>query len=59
MIKIEVFKGGRLGPYLDPGLPDLRNFVVKSFECNSNDTIIVVSDGVDDNFGNKIIIIIL
>ena len=52
MIKIEVFKGGRLGPYLDPGLPDLRNFVVKSFECNSNDTIIVVSDGVDDNFGN-------
>eukprot|EP01127_Copromyxa_protea_P002954 TRINITY_DN12865_c0_g1_i1.p1 TRINITY_DN12865_c0_g1~~TRINITY_DN12865_c0_g1_i1.p1 ORF type:complete len:1760 (-),score=273.24 TRINITY_DN12865_c0_g1_i1:1-5280(-) len=41
--------GGRLGPYLNGGQPDLRN--LRSFfkSCKPGDLVIAVSDGVHDN----------
>ena len=42
--------GGRLGMYLDDGLIDLRNLTIHYFECSMYDTIIVMTDGVEDNF---------
>jgi len=41
--------GGRLGPYLNAGLPDLRNLEVYFHPCHAGDILIVVSDGVHDN----------
>jgi len=41
--------GGRLGPYIDGSLPDLRNFMLKHVSCEEEDLILVVSDGVHDN----------
>lgn len=35
--------GGRLGPYLDNGLPDLRNLQLSFTPCDENDIIIVLS----------------
>jgi serine/threonine protein phosphatase PrpC len=45
--------GGRLGPQLDDGSPDLRNLALHSKLCSDGDIIILVSDGVHDNFGKK------
>jgi hypothetical protein len=42
--------GGRLGPYLDRGAPDLRNLRVYFEPCNQHDLLLLVSDGLHDNF---------
>jgi hypothetical protein len=44
--------GGRLGSYKDDGSPDLRNLTCYWYPCNSQDTIIFMTDGVHDNLGN-------
>jgi len=41
--------GGRLGPYVGEGEPDLRNVSVYFTYCEENDIILVLSDGVHDN----------
>ncbi|EFA76545.1 hypothetical protein PPL_10313 [Heterostelium album PN500] len=41
--------GGRLGPYVANGHPDLRNLCLHFLPCQENDIIILVSDGVHDN----------
>ncbi|KAF2078050.1 hypothetical protein CYY_000688 [Polysphondylium violaceum] len=41
--------GGRLGPYVANGQPDLRNLCLHFLPCNENDIIILISDGVHDN----------
>ena len=41
--------GGRLGPYLDEGAPDLRNLQLFCYECKPGDFLVIVSDGVYDN----------
>lgn len=41
--------GGRLGPYVDKGLPDLRNLSLYITICEEGDIVIIVSDGVHDN----------
>jgi len=42
--------GGRLGPYLEEGSPDLRNLDLYLHRCNDGDIIFCVSDGVHDNY---------
>jgi len=41
--------GGRLGPYVGDGEPDLRNAFVYYNICDENDLILLFSDGVHDN----------
>jgi len=41
--------GGRLGPYVGEGEPDLRNVFVYYNICEENDVILLFSDGVHDN----------
>jgi len=41
--------GGRLGPYVGNGEPDLRNVFVYYRICEENDIILLLSDGVHDN----------
>ncbi|GAM17930.1 hypothetical protein SAMD00019534_011050 [Acytostelium subglobosum LB1] len=41
--------GGRLGPHLDEGKPDLRNLNVFCASVNQGDIILLVTDGVHDN----------
>ncbi|EFA82233.1 protein phosphatase 2C-related protein [Heterostelium album PN500] len=41
--------GGRLGPYVANGHPDLRNLCLHFLPCQENDIIILLSDGVHDN----------
>jgi len=41
--------GGRIGPYVDTGDPDLRNLDIYFTPCKENDIIMIVSDGVHDN----------
>lgn len=41
--------GGRLGPWLQDGSPDLRNLKLYYSACEPGDIIFVVSDGVHDN----------
>ena len=41
--------GGRLGPTLQDGSPDLRNLKLYCHLCEESDIIILVSDGVHDN----------
>eukprot|EP01102_Stenamoeba_stenopodia_P010185 TRINITY_DN3042_c0_g1_i2.p1 TRINITY_DN3042_c0_g1~~TRINITY_DN3042_c0_g1_i2.p1 ORF type:complete len:505 (-),score=83.14 TRINITY_DN3042_c0_g1_i2:153-1667(-) len=41
--------GGRLGPHLDEGKPDLRNLEVFCHPCEEDDIVIIMSDGVHDN----------
>jgi len=41
--------GGRLGPYLTGGTPDLRNLTLYFVRCHPGDLIIAMSDGVHDN----------
>lgn len=43
--------GGRIGPHLNDGSPDLRNLSVYYCDCEENDVIALLSDGVHDNFG--------
>jgi len=42
--------GGRLGPHLQGGSPDLRNLAVRLQECESGDILFLCTDGVHDNF---------
>jgi hypothetical protein len=42
--------GGRLGPHLPGGNPDLRNLRVYMEACDAGDLIFMCSDGVHDNF---------
>ena len=42
--------GGRLGPYLPGNLPDLRNFELGLLPCDTGDYLLLLSDGVHDNF---------
>mmetsp|Transcript_25870 Transcript_25870/g.36385 ORF Transcript_25870/g.36385 Transcript_25870/m.36385 type:complete len:506 (+) Transcript_25870:477-1994(+) len=41
--------GGRLGPYVGEGLPDLRNISLRYRLCEEGDIILLLSDGVHDN----------
>jgi serine/threonine protein phosphatase PrpC len=41
--------GGRIGPYLNGGTPDLRNLELYFQDCNEGDLILLVSDGLHDN----------
>jgi len=41
--------GGRLGPYLEYGAPDLRNLNLYCVSCEEGDMIFLVTDGVTDN----------
>ncbi|GAM21594.1 hypothetical protein SAMD00019534_047690 [Acytostelium subglobosum LB1] len=41
--------GGRLGPYIGEGQPDLRNLAVFHKFCDQDDVILLLSDGVHDN----------
>jgi hypothetical protein len=47
--------GGRLGPYLDGALPDLRNLSLYYRTCEEGDIIIFVSDGVHDNLDPQLL----
>eukprot|EP01112_Ceratiomyxa_fruticulosa_P016243 TRINITY_DN4877_c0_g1_i2.p1 TRINITY_DN4877_c0_g1~~TRINITY_DN4877_c0_g1_i2.p1 ORF type:complete len:582 (+),score=124.48 TRINITY_DN4877_c0_g1_i2:1929-3674(+) len=42
--------GGRLGPHLDEGKPDLRNLNLFCTSCDEGDLIFMVTDGIHDNF---------
>ncbi|KAF2077306.1 hypothetical protein CYY_001372 [Polysphondylium violaceum] len=41
--------GGRLGPYVGQGWPDLRNLKLYFTFCEENDIALIMSDGVHDN----------
>lgn len=41
--------GGRLGPYIGKGEPDLRNLRLRSVVMGEDDILFVVSDGIHDN----------
>eukprot|EP00026_Physarum_polycephalum_P008687 Phypoly_transcript_08783.p1 GENE.Phypoly_transcript_08783~~Phypoly_transcript_08783.p1 ORF type:complete len:354 (+),score=61.95 Phypoly_transcript_08783:206-1267(+) len=41
--------GGRLGPYVGHGWPDLRNLRLYFSPCEADDIILIMSDGVHDN----------
>jgi len=41
--------GGRIGPYLQGGTPDLRNLDLYLHPCSKGDILLLVSDGVHDN----------
>eukprot|EP01129_Flabellula_baltica_P017425 TRINITY_DN9655_c0_g1_i1.p1 TRINITY_DN9655_c0_g1~~TRINITY_DN9655_c0_g1_i1.p1 ORF type:complete len:409 (-),score=83.19 TRINITY_DN9655_c0_g1_i1:20-1246(-) len=41
--------GGRIGPYINDGDPDLRNLGIYVSYCNEGDIMMIVSDGVHDN----------
>jgi hypothetical protein len=45
--------GGRLGPYLDGGAPDVRNLKVFFELCREGDIVILMTDGVHDNLDPK------
>jgi len=47
--------GGRLGPYVGNGEPDLRNVTVYYTFCEENDLILVLSDGVHDNLDPQVL----
>jgi serine/threonine protein phosphatase PrpC len=46
--------GGRLGPFLNEGTPDLRNLDLYFQPCNEGDIIFLVSDGVHDNLDPQV-----
>ena len=41
--------GGRIGPYLDGGMPDTRNLALFFARCGEDDVLVLCSDGVHDN----------
>lgn len=43
--------GGRIGPHLEGGEPDISNFMLWTIPCQTSDLLVLVSDGVHDNFG--------
>jgi len=47
--------GGRIGPYVGEGQPDLRNASIYWTICEEDDMLIVVSDGVHDNFDPQVL----
>jgi serine/threonine protein phosphatase PrpC len=47
--------GGRLGPYLRDGLPDLRNLACYFWPCKEGDVILLVTDGVHDNLNPQVL----
>jgi serine/threonine protein phosphatase PrpC len=47
--------GGRLGPYLKGGTPDLRNLHLYLTHCKPGDMIILLSDGVHDNLDPELL----
>eukprot|EP00005_Dracoamoeba_jomungandri_P012132 CAMPEP_0174265298 /NCGR_PEP_ID=MMETSP0439-20130205/26000_1 /TAXON_ID=0 /ORGANISM="Stereomyxa ramosa, Strain Chinc5" /LENGTH=411 /DNA_ID=CAMNT_0015351697 /DNA_START=60 /DNA_END=1295 /DNA_ORIENTATION=- len=47
--------GGRLGPYKEGGLPDLRNLCLYFAHAEPGDLILVVSDGVHDNLDPQLL----
>lgn len=47
--------GGRLGPYVGNGEPDLRNCMVHFTPCEENDLILLLSDGVHDNLDPQVL----
>ncbi|KAH3759086.1 cyclophilin B [Pelomyxa schiedti] len=42
--------GGRLGPYIGQGSPDLRNLQLYYHLCKPGDVVMLVTDGIYDNF---------
>jgi serine/threonine protein phosphatase PrpC len=42
--------GGRIGSHNQDGAPDLRNLTINSCVCERGDMLILVTDGVSDNF---------
>ncbi len=42
--------GGRVGPQMKNGMPDLRNLRVSYCICEENDILVLTSDGLSDNF---------
>ncbi|KAH3762246.1 cyclophilin B [Pelomyxa schiedti] len=42
--------GGRLGPYVGQGSPDLRNLQLYYHVCKPGDVVMLVTDGIYDNF---------
>eukprot|EP00026_Physarum_polycephalum_P000336 Phypoly_transcript_00336.p1 GENE.Phypoly_transcript_00336~~Phypoly_transcript_00336.p1 ORF type:complete len:1616 (-),score=256.83 Phypoly_transcript_00336:128-4975(-) len=42
--------GGRIGPHMKLGRPDLRNLSLTTFSCMENDLVFAVTDGIHDNF---------
>jgi len=47
--------GGRLGPYVGNGQPDLGNVTVYYRLCEENDLILMLSDGVHDNLDPQVL----
>lgn len=47
--------GGRLGPYVGNGQPDLGNVMVYYKECEEGDLIMILSDGVHDNLDPQVL----
>jgi len=47
--------GGRIGPHLANGNADLRNLGAYYCDCKENDVIVLLSDGVHDNFDPQLI----
>lgn len=47
--------GGRLGPYVGEGQPDLRNVAIYYSFCEEDDLFLLVSDGVHDNLDPQIL----
>jgi len=41
--------GGRIGPYLDYGQPDIRNLAVFCSRAHAGDIVVICSDGIHDN----------
>jgi hypothetical protein len=44
-----------IGPHLEDGSPDFRNLTSHSCICNVGDMLILVTDGVSDNFDPKML----
>jgi len=47
--------GGRIGPYLNEGSPDLRNLDLYVEGCSEGDFILCVTDGIHDNFDPQLL----
>jgi hypothetical protein len=47
--------GGRIGAHNQDGTPDLRNLTINSCVCERGDMLILVTDGVSDNFDPELL----
>ena len=52
---LTVFVGGRIGPYLEGGTPDLRNIELFFTMCDENDLLIVMSDGAHGKYFRNVV----